>query len=313
MLRMTTTRWHLDRRSVLTGLALLPLLGACAHEGGDGGRGDRRPETPDPTASGASGESSSMSTVSYGPHRSQSADLHLPAGSADRLPVVVVIHGGYWTKPYDRQLGHPLALDLVKARVAALNIDYRRIDEGGYPATLLDVAAAIDAIPTLHHRLDPSRVVALGHSAGGQLAVWAASRAALPHGSPGARPRVTLDGAVSQAGVLDLVEAAKQQLGSGAVARLLGGSAQDVPDRYGVASPWALVPCPAPVVAVHGTADNVVPLAQSRGYVEHDRLAGGAARLVELAGVDHFAMIDVASDAWAVCRREVLAMVGVAG
>ena len=302
MLRMTTHRWALDRRSLLTGLVLLPFAGGCA-------AGPRRPPPAATAGPAATRPSASVTTVSYGSHRSQSADLHLPADVPGPLPVVVVIHGGYWSAPYDRQLGHPLAVDLAGAGVAALNIDYRRIGEGDYPATLLDVAAVIDAIPHLHPRLDPSRVVAMGHSAGGQLAVWAASRASLPDGAPGAEPRVNLRGALSQAGVLDLVDAADRQLGSGAVARLLGGSPVQVPQRYRVASPRALVPCPVPVVAVHGTADSIVPVAQSRSYVQHARQAGASARLVELADADHFALIDVASEAWAVCRREVLAQV----
>lgn len=305
MLRMTTHRWLLDRRSLLTGLVLSPLLGSCAATGARRGSG---PSAASAGPSATTTLTASVTTVSYGPHRSQSMDLHLPAGTGGRLPVVVVIHGGYWSTPYDRQLGHPLAQDLAAAGLAALNIDYRRIGEGAYPATLLDVAAAVDALADLHPRLDPSRVVGLGHSAGGQLAVWAASRASLPAGAPGAAPRVRLRGAVSQAGVLDLVGAAREQLGAGAAVRLLGGTPAQVPEHYDVASPWALVPSPSPVVAVHGTADDIVPVTQSRGYVEHATRAGGAARLVELADVDHFALIDATTEAWAVCRREVMAL-----
>lgn len=281
----------------------------CATRSADRRSADRSSASPGPDAGGGGG----VVRSTYGSHPSQAADLHLPAGTSGELAVVVVIHGGYWLEPYDRSLGTPLAADLAAAGVAAFNIDYRRIGEGDYPATLLDVAAAIDSLADLNPRLDVSRVAAVGHSAGGQLAIWAASRSSLPDGAPGAGPRVRLRGAVSQAGVLDLVRGAEDELGSGAVARLLGGSPAQVPERYAVASPWALVPIGVPVVAVHGTADDIVPLEQSRRYVARAVRAGDSARLVEVAGADHFAMIDVGTESWAVCRREVLALLETAG
>lgn len=251
--------------------------------------------------------SPAVRTVRYGPHPSNVADLHLPAEAA-RVPVVVVVHGGFWRAQYGRDLGTPLAVDLVGQGVAAWNVEYRRVGAGGgWPETLLDVAAAVDALADLADvALDLDKVVAVGHSAGGQLATWAAGRHRLPVGGPGAGPRVRLSGAVSQAGVLDLEHADARGLGSGAAAALLGGSTHDVPERYAAASPYRLVPLGVPVVAVHGEQDDVVPIEQSIRYVERARSVGDDADLVQLPGVDHGAVIDVEHAAWAVCRHEVL-------
>ena len=142
----------------------------------------------------------------YGAHPSQVTDLHLPPADSvgGAAPVCVVIHGGFWRARYGMELGTPLAADLAGHGVAALNVEYRRIgDGGGWPRTCEDVASAVDALAeldaTVVGRLDLSRVVALGHSAGGHLAGWLAGRPALPVGAPGSDPRVRLTGAVLQA------------------------------------------------------------------------------------------------------------------
>src|SRR5207244_5343392 len=116
----------------------------------------------------------------------------------------------------------------------AWNIEYRRVGQegGGWPGTFDDVAAAADALADIPE-IDQRRLVAVGHSAGGHLALWLASRTAV---------RVRLRGAVSQAGVADLEQAHADDLGSGAVASFLGGSPSDLPDRYAEASPAARIP-----------------------------------------------------------------------
>jgi len=146
-------------------------------------------------------------------------------------------------------------------------------------------------------------VVTLGHSTGGHLAVWAAARHRLPSGAPGTDPVLRPVGAVSQAGLLDFVAAARQGLGDGAVLDLLGGSPDAVPDRYAAASPVALLPLGVPVVCEHGTTDDIVPLRQSQRYV---LAAGRAAELVVVPGAGHFELIDPADPAWALCRDAVL-------
>jgi acetyl esterase/lipase len=230
----------------------------------------------------------------YGEDTSQWADLYRPDG--DPHGVVVVIHGGFWKAAYEADLGAPLAEDLARRGWAAWNLEYRRVGNGGgYPATLDDVAAGIDALADVPG-LDLGTVVALGHSAGGHLATWAAGRAGTRRWSD---PRVPVSAVVSQAGVLDLGSAARRHLGSDAVAALLGRPWRAVSDeeRHEV-DPLSQVPLDVPVWCVHGRADDTVPLSQSETYVTAAREAGARADLVAVEG-DHFVVIDLGSDAWA--------------
>lgn len=286
------------RRSVLTRiaatLALPALLAACA--------------TGPRTAAGTT----APLRVDYGPDRSQFGELTLPAGDGP-AGVVVVVHGGFWRSGYGLELGGPLAVDLANRGLAVWNVEYRRVgDGGGWPATFDDVAAAVDLLAgpvqdAAAGRLDLGRVVAVGHSAGGHLAAWLAARPGLPDGAPGARPAVVLRGVVSQAGVLDLVDAAERRVGATAVPDLMGGRPDEVPDRYALGSPTARLPFDVPVVCVHGTDDGNVPIRQSERFVA---VAGGTAELVTLPGVDHFAVIDPSTAAWAACRDATLRLLG---
>ena len=199
----------------------------------------------------------------YGDDPSQWGELFLPEmpkGAAHR-GVVVVIHGGYWRSKYGAELGEPLAADLAGHGFAAWNLEYRRAGNGGgWPQTFSDILAGIDKLRELAgpHALDLGKVVALGHSAGGHLAVWAAARDRLgrlgleaEHREAGASPDgVRLAGVVSQSGVLNLAAAEEQNLSDGAVANLLGGPSSDFPGRHVAkpddAQPSAAAPPPAP-------------------------------------------------------------------
>ena len=194
--------------------------------------------------------------VAYGDDPAQFAELSVPAGDAP-APVAVVIHGGFWRHRYDLSLGRPLAATLPARGWAALNVEYRRVGGGGgYPATLDDVSAAIDALADVDAGLDLDTVVTIGHSAGGHLAAWAATRL---------EPAVPVTGVVSQAGVLDLRAAAAERLGAGATQDFLGGAPDDVPERYDDASPIEHVPLGVPVLCVHGRDDTNVPIEPERG------------------------------------------------
>lgn len=246
--------------------------------------------------------------IAYGQAPDQYAELSLPASAAGSLPVVVLIHGGFWLNAYAADLGRPLAADLVSKGIATWNLEYRRVGGGGgWPATFEDVAVGLDALATAGQqtaggRLDLDRVVAVGHSAGGQLAVWAAGRHHLPATAPGAAPVQRLRGVVSQAGVLDLAAAAAQRLGGRSTQGLLGGTPEEYPDRYALASPVRLVPIGVPVTCVHGDRDDLVPIEQSKAYVAAATSAGDTATLTTLPGADHFVLIDPASSAWGACR-----------
>jgi acetyl esterase/lipase len=237
---------------------------------------------------------------SYGTDPSQYGELFLP-GSGRRPGTVVLIHGGFWRARYGAELGVPLAADLAGRGWAAWNLEYRRVGNGGgWPTTFDDVAAGIDRLSELKQSgadLDLDRVVAIGHSAGGQLATWAASRAELPPGAPGAAPKVRLTGVIAQAGVLDLARAAREQVGGRAVPGMMGATPEEVPERYQLASPQQRLPLSVPVRCVHGRADQKVPFEQSADYVKSAVAAGSDASLIEVPG-DHFALIDPATPAW---------------
>lgn len=233
----------------------------------------------------------------YGQDASQFGELSLPTGTR-HAGTVVIIHGGFWRAQYDLSLGRPLAADLVQRGYAVWNLEYRRVGNGGgWPATFDDVAAGIDRLAELE--VDTEHVVAIGHSAGGHLGVWAAGRGKLPAGAPGADPRVAVTAVVSQAGVLELVECAQDGVGGTAAPDLMGGSPAKVPDRYRIGDPLAVVPISAPVLCVHSKADQDVPYSQSVGYVDAATKAGATATLHEVSG-DHFTLIDPTSSDWAV-------------
>jgi acetyl esterase/lipase len=141
-------------------------------------------------------------------------------------------------------------------------------------------------------------VVAIGHSAGGHLALWGAARRGLPAGAPGAEPAVRLAGAVAQAGVVDLREAARLGLSRGAARSLLGGPPGKVPRRYDVASPIERLPLGVPQLLVHGDADDSVPISIARRYAERAAEAGDPCELVELPGCGHYEHLDPAGEAW---------------
>ena len=193
-------------------------------------------------------------------------------------PVAVLIHGGFWKSLYGLDLEEALARDLAGRGWAAWNIEYRRLGNGGgVPATLDDVGAAIDALAELDG-VDLTRVVAIGHSAGGHLAAWAASRET---------PRVPLTGFVAQAGVLDLQRARELRLSNGVVDRFLDGQATSI------ASPIERLPLHVPALLVHGALDDEVPLELSERFA-----AASGARLSVFPEKGHYEHLDPADPMW---------------
>lgn len=244
----------------------------------------------------------------YGAAASQFADLRLPAGRGPH-PVVVGLHGGWWRAAHDLGTHAHLAAALCAAGVATWNVEYRRVGEpgGGWPGTAQDVGAAIDFLREVapRHGLDLDRVVTVGFSAGGHLALWAAARHRLPAGHPlrGVAP-LRLKGAVSLAGAVDLERCAALGLSQGAVQAFLGEAAGD--DVIASASPTAMLPLGVPQVLIHGTADTSVPAEVS---VRHHAAAvarGDACTLRLLQDVEHFELIDPLSRAWPEVLRQVL-------
>jgi len=184
--------------------------------------------------------------------------------------VAVLVHGGFWRARYGLELQHALAADLVARGWTVWNVEYRRLgDGGGWLETYYDVRAAISALP-----VDADRVVAIGHSAGGQLAVRAAAD-------------VPLTGVVSQAGALDLYELWRRETSDGVVEQFLGGSPESVPDVFAAASPH---PPDVPLLLVHGALDEDVPVAVSRDF--------GGGELVVIEDEGHMEHLDPTSRCW---------------
>lgn len=233
--------------------------------------------------------------VRTGEHPSQVCDLHLPpSGSATR--VAALVHGGFWRAGHDRSLEHAVAADLLARGWAVWNADYRGVgDGGGWPGTLDDVAAALDALPgaLAGHGLGGAPVALVGHSAGGHLVAWAANRRA--RGEAGALAPAAV---VAQAGVVDLALAERLELGGGAAAALLGGPSSLLPERWAAADPVRRVPLGCPLLAVVGDADDVVPPPLSASLVDAARAAGDDAELVVVPGEGHMEHLDPASAVW---------------
>jgi acetyl esterase/lipase len=239
-------------------------------------------------------------TVAYGSHPDQVADLYLPDGPPPPAgwAIVVLLHGGFWRERYRRELMAALARDLVAHGWAVWNVEYRRVrGAGGWPTTLEDVAAAVDHLADLDAPVDLGRLAVVGHSAGGHLALWVAGRMRLPEGAPGGRPRIVPRAVVGQAPVADLRAAEAAGLSDGAVREFLGGGPAEVPERYLAADPAELVGHGLPVLLVHGHGDTDVPCEQSESYLAQATLAGDRVEL-EIGPGGHMGLIDPASDAW---------------
>lgn len=241
-----------------------------------------------------------VETVRYGEDDDNVADLRIPAGPGPH-PVAVVIHGGFWRDVWGRDLMDLFAVDLTKRGWATWNVEYRRLGSGGgWPLTLEDVATAVDSIADIapSRSLDVGRVVAIGHSAGGHLALWAAGRHRLPAGAPGAAPIVSIARAVALAGMVSLEDGHRMDLGDGAVEDLLRRPPEEGDERYLAADPVRHLPTGVPTVLVHGEDDTVVPISISRAYADAAAAAGQDVELVALPGVGHMEVIEPDSVAW---------------
>jgi acetyl esterase/lipase len=245
---------------------------------------------------------------SYGADSLQQADLWLPAGRGP-FPVVLMVHGGCWqTHIADRKLMDWAADDLRQHGIAVWNIDYRGVDRagGGYPGTFADAAAAADRLRNIapRYRLDLRRLVAVGHSAGGHLALWLAARPRLPATSPlhGAHP-LPIPQVISLGGLPDLEATATSPdngCGTDVVAELVG---KDRADPYADTSVPRLLPLGVSQQLVNGAEDRIIPLRFATDYVARARAAGDQVALHTIADTGHVELIAPGSPAWTQTRR----------
>lgn len=226
--------------------------------------------------------------AAYGSDANQFVDLRLPKGKGPH-PLAINIHGGFWRAKYDLAHAGHLCAALTAKGIATANVEYRRVGNagGGWPGTFADIRAAYQFLlqKAREYEFDARRVVVMGHSAGGQLALCLAAH------EPGVKA------AVSLAGVVDLQRAYELHLSNDAVVEFLGGKPAEVADHYREADPMKLAVA-ARQWLVHGTNDDVVPVAFSGDYVALKQKKKEYARLVEIAGAGHFDVIDPRSGAW---------------
>ncbi|MFT4043315.1 MAG: alpha/beta hydrolase [Gordonia sp. (in: high G+C Gram-positive bacteria)] len=258
------------------------------------------------------------SKIAYGPATSQFGHLYLASdylapndsapnysapnycaadgtGLPPRIRPVVLVHGGYWSTEFGLTISSAVARHYAESGALVWNVEYRRVGEpgGGWPATGRDVIAAIEALdgpvraalePPVRARVDWSSVGVVGHSAGGQLAIWSVARL-------GARTQSTrITTVVVQSAALDLVAAGAA--GRTSVCELMGADYVQAPDRYRDASPIEQQPFDAHVVAIHGERDLMIPVEVSREYVRVAGARGQSTELIVIAGEGHDAFVD---------------------
>ena len=254
-------------------------------------------------------------TIAYGRDAYQKVDLWLPKGDGPH-PVVLMVHGGCWqTAIADRTLMNWIAGDLRGRGIAVWNIDYRGVDRpgGGYPGTFQDAAAAADALAAnaARYHLDLRRVIAVGHSAGGHLALWLAGRAKLPKGSVlrTAHP-LSIKHVISLGGLPDLeATAASPDNGCGTdiIARLTGPKTAAHPDVFADTSVPRLLPIGVPQDLVNGENDRIIPMRLGINYGAQASKAGDKAVLHRIPATGHVELIAPESAAWAKARSLILA------
>ena len=247
--------------------------------------------------------------IAYGRAPSQFGELRLPDGAGPH-PVVVLLHGGCWSRGFDLRYLSQLADAITREfGVATWNVEYRRLGEpgGGWPGTMLDVAQAVDHLRALapEHRLDAGRVIAVGHSAGGQLALWLGSRPRLRPNSAVYRPQpLAVQGVIGLAPITDLVAFGEGPGGcNAAVDDLMGGTSTQQLARYSLVSPRALLPLAVSQWLIQGELDPIVPTAGVRAYAAAARSEGDASELRVIPDAGHFEPVLTQGAAWDALRE----------
>lgn len=240
--------------------------------------------------------------ISYGTDLNQFGEIRLPSGKGP-FPLVMNIHGGFWRAKYDLAHAGNLCAALTAKGLVTWNVEYRRVGDagGGWPGTFEDIRNAYRFIPQLvkRYNLDSAKVLVMGHSAGGQLALCLAAH------------EYSLKRVISLAGVVDLQQALELHLGNNAVADFLGGTPKQVPEHYREADPMQIsVPRTTRQWLIRGAGDDTVPSYFSRNYAQQKQQRGEDVHYLEISTAGHFDLIDPHSRAWPKVENTVLHELG---
>lgn len=246
--------------------------------------------------------------IHYGKDSLQFGDLRIPKKGRNH-PVVVIIHGGCWLAEYDHTLMDAMATHLTRQGYATWNMEYRRVGDigGGWPNTFLDVTSGLNNLKYLadKYELNLRKIVVVGHSAGGHLALWLAGKdnllPAIPIADPDPRP-LPISGVVSLAGIVDLstylIRDGEDDECGLSVDELIGGAPEVFPDRYRLGSPIGLLPTGTEQILITGKRDDIVPISHINPYLDLAIIAGEEIESVEVDNAGHFELIAPGSVAW---------------
>jgi acetyl esterase/lipase len=244
--------------------------------------------------------------IAYGTDPNQFLDLRLPSPKTKLgpYPLLVNIHGGFWRAKYSLDHAGHLCAALAAKGVATANLEYRRVgNEGGaWPGTFSDIRAAYNFLVqnSPNHNFDSQKIIVMGHSAGGQLALCLASH------------ETSVTRVISLAGVINLQRAYQLHLSNDAVVEFMHGTPSEVTDHYREADPMQLSIPQAKQWLVHGSTDDTVPVDFSRDYVAAKQKSTGKEKedvhLLEVAGASHIDVIDPHSAAWKQVEELVLGL-----
>jgi acetyl esterase/lipase len=260
--------------------------------------------------------------IAYGSQASQFGDLWIPqARNGTLFPLVVFYHGGWWKSEYDLDYAGHLCAALKGMGIATWSVEYRRVGEtgGGWPTTFQDAAAGLDFAVQLAHTypIDLTRVIAMGHSAGGHLAFWVAGRHRIDCGSElhSLKPKVALTGAIALAGAVDL-RLTIDLSGEGIFAHdrrevhaLMGGTPAELPDRYKAGNPGDLLPLNVPQILIQGAEDDQIPPSLPSRWIELAHNAGDTVGLTMVPFADHFDVVDPSSKAWKIVSDSIRSLI----
>jgi acetyl esterase/lipase len=255
--------------------------------------------------------------IMYGAAPSQFVELFKPAGPGPH-PVVVLIHGGCWTVHFGgiEQMRN-MAGALARQGIAVWNVEYRRYDEegGGYPGMYQDVATAVDLLKheAKSSALDLSRIVAVGHSAGGHLAQWAVSRHKLPEWSPAWAPQpLKINTVISLGGLADLRNEAAliRRTCDRETAQIAGLPSASRPDVFADTSPAEMLPTGVHTILIHGEHDDISPTVTGENYARRAKAAGDQAEVLVLPGGSHYDEVSAESKAWGIVNTQIRKALG---